>query len=54
MVWEITDITGIVWEISSICRGISLCRLFLILVADKIRNIVAAMIVAMVDAMGWL
>ena len=27
-----------VWEISDICRGISYCRLFPILVADKIRK----------------
>ena len=39
------------WEISNIYRGILLCRLFLILVANKIRNIIAAMIIAMIDAM---
>ena len=42
------------WEISNIYRGISLYRLFPILVTNKIRNIIATMVVAMVNAMGFL
>ena len=54
IIWEITDIAGMIWDISGICRGIPYCRLFPISVADKIRKLVAAMVVAMVAAMGWL
>ena len=39
------------WEISNICRDISLCRLFLILVTNKIRNMIATIIIAMIDIM---
>ena len=40
------------WEISNIYRNIPLYRLFPILVANKIRNMIAAIVVTMVDAMG--
>ena len=33
------------WEISDICSGISYCRLFPILVTDKIRKLMAMMII---------
>ena len=35
----------IVWEISGICRGILLCRLFPIPVANKIRKLMAIIII---------
>ena len=40
------------WEISNRYRDILLYRLFPILVANKIRNIIATIIIAIINIMG--